>query len=399
MVTAWEYRGVSRYHGSSLTGAHGERMMSGKGGFSPVNSQPEFRWNRLLATPEEASELLEAASFIIRPPAARDWSGTAFFFTRDGLALTADHNLRPDFPQRIVAGIYRGRPLTFEWLEEWSSTEADIAVIRLQTKPEETELECLDVAYLDATLPLHARRQFWGGREVCIFGYPIRGTALEGQRIEGAIDTALPLIEVIEADHGYGDKKAAAWRFNIHAHRPVSELEGLSGAAIFDLARRCVVGVEGSYLLHEEVGEHGRSVRYVVASSLVRGSEVAQLVDKVPEVASYFRPLFGGREELEDAAVFSSAERQECIDAEVALHLAHATRRGKRREWVISYLVRASREREDPTERYWAFIALGMIGGPEAEGAILDGLKDPNEFPRGGAQTAWETITQRKEAS
>ncbi|MGB2986480.1 MAG: hypothetical protein WBE26_11425 [Phycisphaerae bacterium] len=46
----------------------------------------------------------------------------------------------------------------------------------------------------------------------------------------------------------------------------------------------------------------------------------------------------------------------------------------------------------DPTERYWVYIALGMIGGKKAEAVIRKGLTDDNEFARNGAQEAAELL-------
>lgn len=62
-------------------------------------------------------------------------------------------------------------------------------------------------------------------------------------------------------------------------------------------------------------------------------------------------------------------------------------------DWGISYLVDKV-ARPDPTERYWVYIALAQVGGPEAETAVREGLSDPDAFARSGAQEAWQILEQ-----
>lgn len=50
----------------------------------------------------------------------------------------------------------------------------------------------------------------------------------------------------------------------------------------------------------------------------------------------------------------------------------------------------------DPTERYWLYIALGMIGGKKAESIIENSLADDNEFARNGVVEAQELLRKPK---
>jgi len=50
----------------------------------------------------------------------------------------------------------------------------------------------------------------------------------------------------------------------------------------------------------------------------------------------------------------------------------------------------------DPTERYWLYIALGMMGGKKAESIIENSLADDNEFARNGAVEAQKLLRNPK---
>jgi len=56
------------------------------------------------------------------------------------------------------------------------------------------------------------------------------------------------------------------------------------------------------------------------------------------------------------------------------------------RNWVINYLADAIGKRIDGFERHWIYLALGRIGGPEAESLLRQGLADKDAFARSGAQ-------------
>jgi hypothetical protein len=60
--------------------------------------------------------------------------------------------------------------------------------------------------------------------------------------------------------------------------------------------------------------------------------------------------------------------------------------------WILEYIIGTLHEREDPSERYWSYIALGEIGGRDAEETIQAGLKEVNQLARLGAQEAWKYI-------
>ncbi len=96
---------------------------------------PDF--NRKKDREWKALGMLRKATFELNLDDAH-W-GTAFFFSPE-LALTADHNLRPRHPQTSFTGFFavgeKVHELELQWLPEWSSEEADIAVLRLIKAPE-----------------------------------------------------------------------------------------------------------------------------------------------------------------------------------------------------------------------------------------------------------------------
>ncbi len=84
------------------------------------------------------------------------------------------------------------------------------------------------------------------------------------------------------------------------------------------------------------------------------------------------------------------------IDSLRAEHLVTAASSGLG-GWVTSYLIFAV-ERPDPTERHWAYWALGKIGGREAESALEKGLEDEDEFARLAVQR-WKSSRNAPSAS
>lgn len=63
-------------------------------------------------------------------------------------------------------------------------------------------------------------------------------------------------------------------------------------------------------------------------------------------------------------------------------------------EWVLDYLIPVA-ARPDATERHWAYITLGDVGGPRAEAALLEGLADPDRFARRGAEEGLRRLRAR----
>ncbi|MDZ7392521.1 MAG: hypothetical protein ONB25_06485 [candidate division KSB1 bacterium] len=254
--------------------------------------QPSPRWNMALLALDKVVEMLNRATFVIRLEEAHKYRGrtyhywgTGFFFYSQGeevLALTADHNVRPCPTKNHFVGYYKGGRIKLEWVREWSSERADIAAMRLTDCKADFDIETLPVAYLDPELPVRARRQFWAGRQVAIYGYPVRGEVdnldagkkLEGWLVDGEIDTAQPLIDSIEGE-------TTVQRFNIHGSR-IEGLGGISGAPVLERESGMVIGVEGSYVPCQDRADQ----------AYVRGSEIAQLLEEHHELKRYFRPFF-----------------------------------------------------------------------------------------------------------
>lgn len=225
-----------------------------------------------LLSPEEARFRLHAASFMLHLPENR--RGTGFFVTPD-LALTAEHNLRPARSTTQFEAIYQGHAITLQWLPDWSSPEDDIAMMRLTENPEEAQIKPLTAVYLDPDLPLSARQVAWAGRPVAVAGYPVRDNCQETELIVGSIYADMAIVTSHEND-GVRDRQVE--RLRLTGSR-VTKLGGISGAAILDREWGYVIGITGSYV--QELKE-------------VRGSEIAQLLTVVPELAQadIFQKLF-----------------------------------------------------------------------------------------------------------
>lgn len=240
-------------------------------------------WHRGRLTVEEAGDLLKAASFRLDLGPLTDADGVmgecgTGFFVDDGLALTADHNVRPSLPQTRFAAYYGGQRISLEWVEEWSSREADIAVLRLVDRPDDLEMRPVATGFVDPLVPARARQTFWaGGRAVVIFGYPVRGFGQQEHRVDGLIDTTQPLVTSYEPEEdGAGGMTTSVVERLVVVGTRVHELQGISGAAIVDLALGMVIGVEGAYVPDTE---------------RVLGTEIAQLLKKAPGLRSHFHDL------------------------------------------------------------------------------------------------------------
>ncbi len=76
--------------------------------------------------------------------------------------------------------------------------------------------------------------------------------------------------------------------------------------------------------------------------------------------------------------VFSAEEADWCVSQ---------AKDTTQRAFISSCLIQQLKERGDPTERYWIYIALGSIGGLVAKVALERGVKEEeNDFARKGAQ-------------
>ncbi len=58
------------------------------------------------------------------------------------------------------------------------------------------------------------------------------------------------------------------------------------------------------------------------------------------------------------------------------------------RSWVIQYLAQSVSVHGDPTERYWIYVGLGLLGASEVKSVIRKGLEDSSPWARQGASEA-----------
>jgi hypothetical protein len=78
--------------------------------------------------------------------------------------------------------------------------------------------------------------------------------------------------------------------------------------------------------------------------------------------------------------------------SEVVPLVVETAKRANMRNEVVNILIGLLRVKVNPTERYWIYIALGLIGGKDSRSAIEKGLLDENKFARLGAEEAWKSI-------
>jgi len=72
--------------------------------------------------------------------------------------------------------------------------------------------------------------------------------------------------------------------------------------------------------------------------------------------------------------------------------LLRSTTAPQMKEWVLDYLLGTIEQRDRSTERHFAYLALGEIGGERAEAQVEKGLADSDEFARKGARGAWKQL-------
>jgi hypothetical protein len=187
----------------------------------------------------EARERLRSATFKLqlRPP---EW-GTGFFFAPD-LAFTADHNVRDEGTDEFD-GFFGTHRIRLKWIREWSSADADIAVLRLIDKPQGLEIGTLPAEYFDRSIPPREIEHLLRRREVAVYGFPCQDTGQAEYFFPGNVDGAQPLAWT--DDKGAGGTGVARKVYRLHilgnAHGP--NIPGMSGGPAYLLDWNCVIGV------------------------------------------------------------------------------------------------------------------------------------------------------------
>jgi len=174
--------------------------------------------------------------------------GTGIFISPE-YAVTADHNPRLSDGRTLFRGRYKSREIELEWVQNWSSEAADIAMMRLAFKPDDVEVDSIPAVYLDPATPLDARRRYWAGRrKVVLFGYPYRGKGQQGWPIQGAIDADNPILDGVEhSREGFGDRIRFEYEHLSIRGSGIKKLEGISGAGVLNVALGALIGVEHRY--------------------------------------------------------------------------------------------------------------------------------------------------------
>jgi len=176
--------------------------------------------------------------------------GTGFFISTDGLALTAYHNVKDalDREGRLIKGLYHGQEVTFDCevpssLPDYpdngndggAQPSGDIAL--LKSRQSLTDIQYVQIGYVDQTKSKEERNRFWAGRPACAFGFPLEGDSPEDRFIDGALASPLALYErdKITAKEG--------WLYFVEG-KDTNKLDGNSGAPLFDHRSEKVIGVQ-----------------------------------------------------------------------------------------------------------------------------------------------------------
>jgi predicted ATPase/pSer/pThr/pTyr-binding forkhead associated (FHA) protein len=206
--------------------------------------------------------------------------GTGFFFTPE-LALTAYHCLSAAGRRRVFSAYYGDRSIRLSWERDLSSEADDLAVLRLRST--DVQVQPVSVGFLD--LSELERRRLWAGRDVVIFGYPIRDMSDgDSQQTEWEIDGTIALNQAVV---GSFEKDRRIERLRIvgsgipntddkDGPQRLSRLRGISGAPILDRDLGYVIGVQGS---HDSL--------YVE----VLGTEIGRLIEAHPELREWATEL------------------------------------------------------------------------------------------------------------
>lgn len=206
--------------------------------------------------------------------------GTAFM-VHPRLALTAYHNL-PDAlrsgEQKRLQGSHGGEVLTFELITEAAVEQHDLAALRLTENPGRVSLGWLKAAWLPPDVSVQEASVFWHARRIAIYGFPVHGAGQADRWIVGTLHTGQPLEEIDLGEAFDKEPTGLTRRFRCVADN-TADLPGISGAPMYDLEKRRVIGVETSY--HEP--SEG------VAN--VYGTPLCRLVDAWPEFAAECRGL------------------------------------------------------------------------------------------------------------
>ena len=64
---------------------------------------------------------------------------------------------------------------------------------------------------------------------------------------------------------------------------------------------------------------------------------------------------------------------------------------------IVDFLMKAM-SKPDPYERYWVYIALGLIGSDRAKVLVEEGLTDKDKFARSGAERAMDIMNEKPDS-
>jgi Trypsin-like peptidase domain/Domain of unknown function (DUF4384) len=186
--------------------------------------------------------------------------GTGFFISREGLALTAYHNLAealdlveaPENAEEPITVKWQGKAVPMYWKlpaagdAEWQR-RLDVAVLEARP-PIHIETPVCGLAYLDSSWSRQERAQRWKGRPIALMGYP-RDYPKEAKLVVGTISADEPIVDpkiqgCEDKPAGYADQ---ALGLGVDFQQNVQyTLTGVSGAPLLDRDTSQIVGIQFS---------------------------------------------------------------------------------------------------------------------------------------------------------
>jgi hypothetical protein len=170
--------------------------------------------------------------------------GTGFFISESGLALTAFHNLPTDVladPEKPFIGHFNGQPCDFYWrppAERDGGWQRELDVAVLQGPPVAGSVLVPLACFAPGTRK-RLRSGHWNGRPVVVEGYPqgdggrpvlVPGMLLAGTPIQPPPVGGAPDAEALVMADQYPDDG--------------NNVQGISGAPLFDPEERAIIGVQ-----------------------------------------------------------------------------------------------------------------------------------------------------------
>jgi len=284
------------------------------------------------------------------------YAGTAFL-AAPGIAVSCWHVCAPDSPHLVS-------PVVFEYCSE-NTAQCKIAfrgqLLHAQSDPKH-DLAVVQVDIPDefSIPPAPLSLDDDSGEPVVAMGFPDEQFDLE--EVEGVIFPHHPVKQIwFEAE----TTPLEVLRIDTRAvgfYRDGDVRSGMSGGPVWNDISDTVVAVVV-----------GKKPRGLLPHSPPDGYAIrlTHLIECSPDVRSHVR--------------------QRRMNYEETWRLVEKAGQLGKRDRVIERVVRRMAT-TDSHQRYWCYVALGRIGGKDAELIVANGLVDEDDFARMGAEEAWKLL-------